>query len=84
MSGHGSWEPSVLIGEEALNLKMQGKARSCIEGGYVSDWDGMEALWASCLGSLRGASGEYSVLLVDTVHTPTSSREKAAQILFEG
>ena len=73
----------MVIGEDAINLKLQGKARSCIEGGYVHDWDAMEHLWSNCLGSLRTASGEFPVLLVDTVHTPMSDREKAAQILFE-
>ncbi|XP_059499075.1 actin, acrosomal process isoform-like isoform X3 [Stegostoma tigrinum] len=56
-----------------------------VTNGIVTDWDALEMLWHHIFyQELRVAPEEHAVLLSDAPLSPTTNREKAAELLFEG
>ncbi|XP_078061851.1 actin-1-like [Mustelus asterias] len=56
-----------------------------VTNGIVTDWDALEMLWHHVFyQELRVAPEEHAVLLSDAPLSPTTNRERAAELLFEG
>lgn len=77
-SPSGPW----LVGDEALGAKGQ-VYKYPIEHGIVTDWDGLERLWANAYRELSAQPTDQAVLVTEAPLNPTRNREKMAEILFE-
>ncbi|XP_024238800.1 actin-3-like [Oncorhynchus tshawytscha] len=56
---------------------------SPVHNGIVTEWDAMERLWEYSFKTLGIPSEEHAVLLCDPPLSPTTNREKLAEIMFE-
>ena len=75
------------IGESAEKHRGALKLSYPLENGIVENWSDMEKIWSyiySREGGLNCMSEEHSVLLTEAPLNPTSNREKAAELFFEG
>eukprot|EP00604_Paraphysomonas_vestita_P001758 CAMPEP_0174822050 /NCGR_PEP_ID=MMETSP1107-20130205/12793_1 /TAXON_ID=36770 /ORGANISM="Paraphysomonas vestita, Strain GFlagA" /LENGTH=334 /DNA_ID=CAMNT_0016039971 /DNA_START=70 /DNA_END=1074 /DNA_ORIENTATION=- len=57
-----------------------------MENGIVKNWNDMERIWSYIYSreGLNCSGGEHAVLLTESPLNPTSNREKAAELFFEG
>ncbi|CUF04194.1 actin 2, putative [Bodo saltans] len=74
----GPW----LVGDDALKAKGQ-VYKYPIEHGIVTDWDGLERLWAHAFRELSVEPTEQAVLITEAPMNPTKNREKMAEVMFE-
>ncbi|XP_006630770.3 uncharacterized protein [Lepisosteus oculatus] len=56
-----------------------------ITHGIVTDWDALEKLWHHVFyHELQVCPEEHGILVTDPPYTPSTNREKTAEVLFEG
>ncbi|XP_070580849.1 actin, cytoplasmic 2-like [Ptychodera flava] len=80
-------EPSeaqgILVGDEALSKRATLTLTCPVEGGIITDWDGIEKIWHHAYQKLGVASKDRPVFLTESPFSPKANREKMTQILFE-
>lgn len=83
----GANQKPYLVGEEALQRAEAESLQLCspLERGLVTHWDEAEQLWRHLFEWELGVkASERSVLMTETSLTPRETREKMAEVMFEG
>lgn len=81
-----SGAPRDYVGADMTRLKALERFNTTMPmlRGYVVDWDAMELVWDHAFYSeLKVAPEEHQILLTEAALTPSTDREKKAQIMFE-
>ena len=65
-----------------LELRLAGvEGRSVLERGYVTDWDGAEAVWKQVVtGGLKVDPADHPILITEPALNPKTSRERTAEV----
>ncbi len=72
------------VGDECQCMRDLLALKYPIEGGIVTDWNGMEEMWHHTFyNELRVAPEDHPVLLTEAIFRDLSSRERMTQIMFE-
>ncbi|KAL6072930.1 ATP binding [Balamuthia mandrillaris] len=72
------------VGDEALSKVGFLQLTLPIQRGFVTDWTDMENIWHHTMwNELRCPPEEQPALLAETILSPTTQREKTAQLFFE-
>ncbi|XP_070580853.1 actin-1-like isoform X2 [Ptychodera flava] len=78
-----SEDQGILVGDEALSKRATLTLTCPVEGGIITDWDGIEKIWHHAYQKLGVASKDRPVFLTESPFNPKANREKTTQILFE-
>uniref|UniRef100_A0A4W3IB15 Actin like 7A n=1 Tax=Callorhinchus milii TaxID=7868 RepID=A0A4W3IB15_CALMI len=72
------------VGEELSNSEPNLKLVNPLRHGIVVDWEGVEAIWSYIFQKgMKILPEEHAVMVADPPLSPTTNREKMAELLFE-
>eukprot|EP00760_Papus_ankaliazontas_P000006 PhM_4_TR10007/c0_g1_i1/m.18423/K05692/ACTB_G1; actin beta/gamma 1 len=76
--------PSVCIGDDALRHASRVDLSWPIEGGNITDWDGMTSIWKHIYADLEFEdTSEFPVLITEPPMNPRRTRERTMETFFE-
>ncbi|KAM7092083.1 actin-like protein 7B [Molossus nigricans] len=80
----GDARKETYVGHELLGVEAPLKLVNPLQGGVVVDWDCVQNIWEYIFHTaMRILPAEYAVLVSDPPLSPSSNREKYAELLFE-
>ncbi|XP_001512771.1 actin-like protein 7A [Ornithorhynchus anatinus] len=80
----GNRRRESFVGHELLNSSEPLKLINPLKHGIIVDWDSMEEIWAYLFWhQLKVPPAEHAVLVSDPPLSPSTNREKYAEMLFE-
>ncbi|XP_069499138.1 actin-5-like [Ambystoma mexicanum] len=80
----GKDTPLYYIGDNVPRNRSDVQTRDVLTHGVVTDWDALEMLWHHIFYTeLSVCPEELAVLITDAPMSPTTNREKIAELLFE-
>ncbi|KAG8505465.1 Actin-related protein T2 [Galemys pyrenaicus] len=85
MPAAGAGQKEYLVGEDALQKHEVLQLRYPIERGLIAGWDDMEKLWKHLFEWELGVkASDRPVLMTEPSLNPRETREKMAEVMFEG
>ncbi|XP_004711015.1 actin-like protein 7B [Echinops telfairi] len=80
----GDTGPQTYVGHQLLHTEVPVKLVNPLKQGIVVDWDCVQSIWEYIFHTaMKIAPEEHAVLVSDPPFSPTSHREKYAELLFE-
>ncbi|ELK24568.1 PREDICTED: actin-like protein 7B [Myotis davidii] len=80
----GDARKNTYVGHELLNMEALLKLVNPLKNGVVVDWDCVQSIWEYIFyTAMRILPEEHAVLVSDPPLSPSSNREKYAELLFE-
>ncbi|XP_002708171.1 actin-like protein 7B [Oryctolagus cuniculus] len=80
----GDTRKDTYVGHELLNTEAPLKLVNPLKHGVVADWDCVQSIWEYIFHTaMRIVPEEHAVLVSDPPLSPSSNREKYAELLFE-